>query len=192
MKELLFDKIASAIGDILIIIDGDKLCALEFADYEARTVSFLQKRYGNFQLNSVKNPLGISERIQAYLEGEYYQLDHILVSTGGTTFQQQVWLALRNIPVGTIITYRQLAEQVGKPTASRAVGMANSQNPVAIVLPCHRVIGANGQLTGYAGGLARKQWLLQHEGVKLSDTQISTKTKAGQYQQLTLETLGTK
>ncbi|MBF2003193.1 MAG: methylated-DNA--[protein]-cysteine S-methyltransferase [Synechococcales cyanobacterium M58_A2018_015] len=167
MKELLFDQINSPIGTILLISDGEHLCALEFAAHEARTLSFLKKRYGNFALKLVQNPLGISERIQAYLNGDYHSVDEIPVSTGGTAFQQQVWQALRTIPVGTVITYGQLAEQLGKPTASRAVGMANSQNPVSIVLPCHRVIGSNGQLTGYAGGLDRKCWLLEHEGAIL-------------------------
>ncbi|WP_277876371.1 methylated-DNA--[protein]-cysteine S-methyltransferase [Anabaena azotica] len=87
------------------------------------------------------------------------------VDTGGTPFQQQVWLALLTIPWGTTISYGQLAAKVNKPTASRAVGLANSLNPIAIVLPCHRVIGANNLLTGYAGGLERKRWLLNHERV---------------------------
>lgn len=79
-----------------------------------------------------------------------------------------MWLALRQIPAGTVATYGELAAKLGKPTAYRAVGMANSLNPVAIALPCHRVVGTNGQLTGYAGGLERKQWLLHHEGVDLA------------------------
>ncbi|WP_179198046.1 methylated-DNA--[protein]-cysteine S-methyltransferase [Nostoc sp. T09] len=94
-------------------------------------------------------------------------LDDIPVSTGGTLFQEQVWLALRNIPWGNTISYGELAARIGKPTAYRAVGMANSLNPVAIALPCHRVVGANAALTGYAGGLERKRWLLAHEGVEI-------------------------
>jgi methylated-DNA-[protein]-cysteine S-methyltransferase len=89
---------------------------------------------------------------------------------GGTPFQQQIWAKLREIPIGEIWTYGRLAQDIGKPTASRAVGMANSLNPIAIVVPCHRVIGANGQLTGYAGGIDRKRWLLQHEGSLLVET----------------------
>lgn len=170
MKELAIDPVSSAIGDILVITDEANLCAVEFGDCRSRIMRFLENRFGQIKLNPVENPLGISERIQAYLQGEYDSLDDIPISLGGTTFQQQVWLMLRTIPVGTVLTYGQLAEQLGKPTASRAVGFANSQNPISIVLPCHRVIGANGQLTGYAGGLERKRWLLTHEGVTLSES----------------------
>jgi methylated-DNA-[protein]-cysteine S-methyltransferase len=81
----------------------------------------------------------------------------------GTPFQQQVWAALQTIPYGTTLSYGELAAQLGQPRASRAVGMANGRNPISIVVPCHRVIGANGRLTGYGGGLGRKQWLLNHE-----------------------------
>jgi methylated-DNA-[protein]-cysteine S-methyltransferase len=170
VKELLIDTIPSAIGDILVITDEANLCALEFGDCRTRIMKFLEKRFGQITLNTAINPLGISERIQAYLRGEYNSLDGIPISLGGTTFQQQVWLMLRTIPTGTVLTYGQLAERLGKPTASRAVGLANSQNPISIVLPCHRVIGANGQLTGYAGGLERKRWLLAHEGVTFGES----------------------
>ncbi len=81
----------------------------------------------------------------------------------GTLFQGHIWEALRTIPYGTTISYGELAQQIGQPSASRAVGLANGQNPVSIIVPCHRVIGANGKLTGYGGGIERKQWLLNHE-----------------------------
>jgi methylated-DNA-[protein]-cysteine S-methyltransferase len=105
--------------------------------------------------------------VRAYLAGNYASLHDMAIDPGGTDFQQLVWQALRQIPVGKTITYGELAIKVGNPTAARAVGMANSLNPIAIVIPCHRVIGARSQLTGYAGGLARKQWLLAHEGISL-------------------------
>ena len=164
--ELLVDKINSEIGTILIVSDGEKLCALDFADCELRMMNLLKRRYGSFYSQEIKNPQGFSSRIRAYFQGESHSLDDIPVNTGGTTFQQQVWLGLRKIPWGTTISYGELAAMIGKPTAYRAVGMANSLNPVAIALPCHRVIGANAQLTGYAGGLERKRWLLNHEEVK--------------------------
>lgn len=167
MKELTIDRINSAIGEIIVVTDQEKLCALDFDNYEQRMMTLLQRRFGQVQLNPTRNPLGISDRVQAYLDGDHHSLAEIPVSTGGTAFQQQVWFALRTIPVGTVLTYGQLAAQLGKPTASRAVGMANSLNPVSIVLPCHRVIGANGNLTGYAGGLERKTWLLKHEGYNM-------------------------
>ena len=90
------------------------------------------------------------------------------MNPGGTPFQQTVWSALREIPVGTTRTYAQLAASIGRPSAPRAVGLANGQNPVSIVIPCHRLIGSSGALTGYAGGLERKRWLLRHEGARLS------------------------
>jgi len=168
MTELFIDKIDSEIGPILIVSDGEKLCALDFAEYRSRMMALLQKRFKSIQLIEKSNPQGFSDRLQSYLAGNLNSLDEIPVSTGGTPFQQQVWFALRSIPTGTVATYGELAQMVNRPTAYRAVGMTNSLNPVAIVLPCHRVIGANANLTGYAGGLERKRWLLQHEGVLLT------------------------
>lgn len=168
MTELLMDKVDSAMGQILIVTDGKKLCALDFAEYESRMIKLLEKRYESIYFVPKSNPQGFSDLLRAYLVGDFSSLDQIPVHTGGTPFQQKIWLALRSIKPGTVVTYGALAETIGRPTAYRAVGMANSLNPVAIVLPCHRVIGANAQLTGYAGGLERKQWLLQHEGVELT------------------------
>ena len=93
-------------------------------------------------------------------------LDALPVAAGGTPFQQQVWALLRRIPVGTTTTYAAIAAEMGRPTAVRAVARANATNPVGIVVPCHRVIGTDGRLVGYAGGLHRKRWLLAHEGAK--------------------------
>jgi methylated-DNA-[protein]-cysteine S-methyltransferase len=90
-------------------------------------------------------------------------IDTLPVETGGTPFQREVWHALREIPCGTTTSYGKLAELIGRPAAMRAVGLANGANPVAVVVPCHRVIGANGSLTGYGGGIERKRWLLDHE-----------------------------
>jgi methylated-DNA-[protein]-cysteine S-methyltransferase len=165
--KLLIDRIESPMGTIVLITHGDRLCALDFADYEQRTLSLLSKRYQSFELVEYIDPYGFSRQILAYLAGDYASLHDIPIDPGGTDFQQLVWQELRQIPVGSTITYGQLATRVGKPTAARAVGMANSLNPIAIVIPCHRVIGAQSKLTGYAGGLARKQWLLAHEGVSL-------------------------
>ena len=130
-------------------------------------MKLLSKRYPSITLIEKQNSHGFSDRIRAYLASDYHSLDEIPVKTGGTPFQQQIWFALRTILPGTVISYGELAARLGQVTACRAVGMANSLNPVGIVLPCHRVVGANFSLTGYAGGLERKQWLLQHEGVDL-------------------------
>jgi methylated-DNA-[protein]-cysteine S-methyltransferase len=152
-------------GTMLLVSDGESLCSLDFADYEARMMGLLQNRYASVELVEDIDPQGFSSKIRAYLAGDFSTLNDIPVNAGGTEFQQLVWQGLRGIPLGATLTYGELATKLGKPTASRAVGMANSLNPVAIVVPCHRVIGANAKLTGYAGGLSRKQWLLEHEGV---------------------------
>jgi methylated-DNA-[protein]-cysteine S-methyltransferase len=161
------DRIESPLGTILLVADRDRLCALDFVDRESRMLKLLHKRYDSFELVEAKLP-EFSSKVRAYLDGDYGSLDDIPLNAGGTDFQQLVWQNLRMIPVGTTASYGQIATNLGKPTAARAVGMANSLNPIGIVVPCHRVIGANAKLTGYAGGLERKQWLLQHEGVKLT------------------------
>lgn len=167
MKELLMDTIASPIGNIVIVVDDGKLCALDFAGYEERLMKLLKRRYHEFQFKTIDDPCGFSSRVKSYLAGDFTSLEAIPVSTGGTPFQQEVWQALREIPTGQTCTYAQLAAKIGRPNATRAVGMTNSLNPIAIVLPCHRVVGANASLTGYAGGLDRKHWLLRHEGALL-------------------------
>jgi methylated-DNA-[protein]-cysteine S-methyltransferase len=172
--ELLIDKFDSALGKILLVSDGERLCALDYADYEHRMMMLLRRHYAMFQLRKADDPQGFSTLLRAYLAGDIACINHILVNTGGTIFQQQVWSALRTIPPGTVFTYGELATQLGKPTAYRAVGMTNALNPIAIVVPCHRLVGADGTLTGYAGGLERKRWLLQHEGVRVTNETLQT------------------
>lgn len=106
--------------------------------------------------------------MQRYFAGELSIIDDLPVKTAGTDFQRQVWQELRKIPCGETISYGELAQRINRPTASRAVGMANGLNPISIVVPCHRVIGQQGALTGYAGGVERKRWLLMHEGYLLA------------------------
>ena len=165
MKHFFLDKISSPLGALLIVSDGERLCALDYADYESRMLKLLRARYGQASLREAKNLGGVSLMLDAYWGGDIARLDSIAIGTGGTPFQQQVWQALRAIPPGTVMTYGQLARKLSRPTAYRAVGMTNALNPIAIVVPCHRLVGANGALTGYAGGLERKRWLLAHEGV---------------------------
>jgi methylated-DNA-[protein]-cysteine S-methyltransferase len=124
----------------------------------------LARRYGEVLLRPARNPLGVSAKIRSYLAGRLGALDDIAVDPGGTAFERSVWSALRRIPAGATRTYGQLAASIGRPTAPRAVGRANGKNPVAIVIPCHRLIGGDAALTGYGGGLPRKRWLLRHEG----------------------------
>ena len=105
---------------------------------------------------------GVVEQLEAYFAGSRDAFE-IELDLAGTDFQRAVWAGLVEIPYGETISYGELARRVGRPGASRAVGLANGRNPVAIIVPCHRVIGANGTLTGYGGGLDRKVWLLDHE-----------------------------
>ncbi|WP_310483131.1 methylated-DNA--[protein]-cysteine S-methyltransferase [Chamaesiphon sp. VAR_48_metabat_403] len=170
--KLLIDRIKSPIGTICIVSDGKHLCSLDFADYESRMMKLLHQRYHSIEPIATIDPQGFSSKISAYLEGDYTSLKDIPVKAGGSDFQQLVWQGLQTIPVGTTVSYGELATKLGKPTAARAVGMANSLNPIAIVIPCHRVIGAKAKLTGYAGGLERKQWLLEHEGVPIRSSRV--------------------
>lgn len=155
---------ASPVGQLLAVLDGEALVALDFEGYEARMMRLLARRFPGAQLRDGKLPSAIGQALKAYFRGDHRALDALKVRMGGTPFQQRVWAALRAIPPGETRGYGALAAMLGKPSASRAVGLANGSNPVAIVVPCHRVIGANGALTGYAGGLERKTYLLRHEG----------------------------
>jgi len=149
---------------LLIVTDSDGILrALEFADHEPRMNRLLREHYGNYMLKEGAAPTSLTQALTAYFEGRLDALDEVKTATGGTPFQREVWKALRTIPPGATLSYGQLAARVGRPKASRAVGAANGANPIPIVVPCHRVIGANGTLTGFASGLANKQWLLAHE-----------------------------
>ena len=164
--QLQHDAFASPLGTILVVHDKDRnLRALDFADHEDRMHRLLRLHYGQVQLMAATAPEPTTEALRHYFDGDLGALATISVQTGGTPFQRHVWSALRDIPAGRTHTYGGLAAQIGSPKAMRAVGLANGANPVAIVVPCHRVIGANGALTGFGGGLHRKQWLLEHEGV---------------------------
>lgn len=160
-----YQTMGSPIGDIFLIARGDALCVLDFTDYEARMRALLKRRFGEIDLAAGALPAALRHGVEAYFAGDFSRLDRIPTRTGGSAFQQRVWRALRAIPVGETTSYGAIAARIGAPGAARAVGLANGANPVAIVIPCHRVIGANGALTGYGGGLERKRWLLAHEGV---------------------------
>ncbi len=161
------DRIASPVGEVLLVVDDEgAVRALDFADYEARMLRLLQRHYGPVTLTPGRAPEAVRAALDAYFGGDARALDGLIVKTGGTAFQRAVWAALRTIPAGETRSYGQLAAAIGKPAAVRAVGLANGANPVGVIVPCHRVVGANGTLTGYAGGLERKRWLLAHEGVR--------------------------
>lgn len=165
--DLYTDTVPSPIGDMLVVSDGKRLCALDFHDYEARKARLLERYYGDVRLSAATNPGGICDRLRHYLDGDLEAIDDIAVAQQGSAFQNACWAMLRRIPAGSTWSYGELARALGKPNASRAVGLANGSNPIAVVVPCHRVIGASGQLTGYGGGLERKRWLLMHEGALL-------------------------
>jgi len=158
-----YDEFASPIGRILFAADGGAICALDFEDYRERMKRLLARRFSRLVFQRHSDPLNLKDRLQAYFDGDIFALEGIVVHSGGSAFQEQVWKALRTIPAGETMTYGQLANRIARPQAARAVGHANSLNPVAIIVPCHRVIGASSALTGYAGGLERKRWLLEHE-----------------------------
>ena len=161
---LLVDRVESPIGTILIVVDGNRLCALDYADCEERMLRLLARRYGEFRLIAAVDPLDLGSRVRAYFRGDLAALADAPIETGGTPFQQRVWEELRRIPTGSVLTYGEVAGRLGRPGSARAVGRAVALNPVAIAIPCHRVVGAHANLTGYAGGLERKRWLLKHEG----------------------------
>jgi len=158
-----YDEFESPIGRLLFASNADGICALDYADYENRMESLLLRRFGAFQFRRGSDPGQLKRILRSYFDGQLNALDQTPVSMGGTAFQAQVWKALREIPAGHTWTYGELATRLGRALAARAVGHANSLNPVAIIVPCHRVIGSTSGLTGYAGGLARKEWLLSHE-----------------------------
>jgi len=166
--DLLIDRLQTPIGELLIIADRDgKLRTIDWTDHEARMRQLLDRSYGKggYTLTPARDPGGLTSAMRAYFKGDIGVIDTLPVATNGTPFQQSVWRALRKIKRGQTISYAELARRIGRPKAVRAAGLANGQNPISIVVPCHRVIGSDGTLTGYGGGLPRKKWLLQHEGV---------------------------
>lgn len=162
---LSIEHVPTAIGAVLLLTDErGRVRALDWQDYEARMQRLLRLHYGGVTtISDRRAPSEARRSLEAYFAGELSAVDSIEVETGGTPFQRAVWSALRAIRPGETLSYGALANRIGRPRAIRAVGLANGSNPVGIVVPCHRVIGANASLTGYAGGLERKRWLLQHE-----------------------------
>jgi methylated-DNA-[protein]-cysteine S-methyltransferase len=167
MLEFLIDRVTTPMGELIVVADRDgNLRTIDWTDHEARMKQLLDQQYGKgtYRFVPTRNPGGLSSAMRRYFDGDLDVIDDLPVKTEGTPFQKSVWKALPRIRRGTTISYAELARRVGKPKAMRAVGLANGQNPISIVVPCHRVIGSNGSLTGYGGGLERKKWLLHHEG----------------------------
>jgi len=160
-------RLSTPIGAIELVFDADALLALDFEEDRERTRAWLARRYGAIELAPATDRLGLAQSLRRYFKGDLRALDNVPVRADGTPFQQQVWAALRRIPAGRTTTYASLAAELGRPSAQRAVGAANGANPISIVVPCHRLVGQGGDLTGYGGGLDRKRWLLRHEGAVL-------------------------
>jgi methylated-DNA-[protein]-cysteine S-methyltransferase len=165
------DRTDTPIGELVVIADSKGILrGVGFADHEERLLQQLGQHYSEIGLTfePKRNPSGLTSVLTGYFEGDLRAIDGLPVQTGGTSFQNAVWKALREIPCGTTWSYSELAQRIGRPSAVRAVGLANGANPISIVVPCHRVIGANGTLTGYGGGIERKRWLLDHEAAARS------------------------
>ncbi len=187
MSDLSFfqEYLPTEIGRLILLTDEqDRLRVVDWEDHAARMHRLLRLHYGAGRVTVVDrgSRSAVWYSVNAYFAGELMAIHGLLVETGGTVFQRSVWAALRKIPVGQTLSYRALATRLRCPKAVRAVGLANGANPVGIVVPCHRVIGSDGSLTGYGGGVARKRWLLNHEGVGLdrrSSTFSTTSTRGG-------------
>ena len=161
------ERFNSPIGWMQIVIDAEeRLRAADWEDKGDRMRRLLRLHYGeSIAIQATDVPSSARRAFEAYFDGELQAIETVRTATRGTDFQRQVWAALRTIPVGSTVSYGQLANRIGRPAAVRAVGAANGANPIPVVVPCHRVIGADASLTGFGGGLERKRWLLAHEGM---------------------------
>jgi O-6-methylguanine DNA methyltransferase len=160
--------LTTPIGDMLALDSGVGLCALEFIDPDTRLTRLearLRRWFPPHEMADGDTPTISRMRawLEAYFAGTSADADGLPLDMRGADFEQRVWAALRAIPAGETTSYGAIAKTLGATGASRAVGAANGANPIAIIVPCHRVIGASGSLTGYGGGLDRKTWLLDHE-----------------------------
>ncbi|HVC63186.1 MAG TPA: methylated-DNA--[protein]-cysteine S-methyltransferase [Acetobacteraceae bacterium] len=172
-ERLHLDRLATPIGEALIVTDAaGTLRAFDWADRESSMARLLRLHYGPVVPESGAAPRNLVRLLRGYFDGELGCLAVIEWRTAGTPFQRSVWTALTAIAPGETLSYGVLAARLGRPKSVRAVGMANGANPISVVVPCHRVIGADGSLTGYGGGIERKRWLLNHEGAAFHDAAV--------------------
>ena len=162
--KLVFDTFKTPLGKMTAVFSADALVYLDFMDCGERIEKLLYRRFPKFEKSKVTNPFGIRDCLDNYFKGASNPFKGLKLETGGTAFQKSVWRALQNIPYGRTLSYSELAQKIKKPKAVRAVGSANGRNPIAIIIPCHRVIARDGTLAGYAGGVMRKRDLLTLEG----------------------------
>jgi len=169
-ETLAIDRFATPIGTALLVTDEDgSLRAFNWTDYEPAMMTWIARHSPEAMLTRGRAPPAVRGPFEAYFQGDARALETVPWHACGTAFQLTVWEALCTIPAGETLSYAGLAARIGRPSAVRAVGLANGANPVAVVVPCHRVIGTDGSLTGYGGGLPRKRWLLDHEGARFKD-----------------------
>jgi methylated-DNA-[protein]-cysteine S-methyltransferase len=169
-ERLRLDRLATPIGEALIVTDeAGYLRAFDWADRESGMARLLRLHYGSIVPEPGGAPGSLKRLLRRYFEGDLACLSAVEWRTAGTPFQRTVWRGLTAIAPGETLSYGALAAKLGRPRSVRAVGLANGANPISVVVPCHRVIGADGSLTGYGGGIARKRWLLNHEGAAFRD-----------------------
>jgi methylated-DNA-[protein]-cysteine S-methyltransferase len=160
---LALSTVPTPLGDMVVASHDGGVCAIEFDRGWPRTERRLRRALPSVTMSAGVDRCRVGERVTAYFEGDLSAFDALPLDPRGTPFDQRVWRELRSIPPGTTIAYRDLALRVGCLHGCRAVGAANGRNPLALAVPCHRVVGTRGELRGYAGGLERKRWLLSHE-----------------------------
>jgi methylated-DNA-[protein]-cysteine S-methyltransferase len=168
----------SPLGRVTLACRDQRLCAMTFSDRWAFADRALTRRFGA-EARHTANSESLCQRLDAYFAGALHALDGIAVDPGGTAFQSAVWTELRCVAPGRTTSYSELARRIGAPSAVRAVGAANGANPIWLVIPCHRTIGADGSLVGYGGGLERKRWLLAHEGALTGSLPIGATSGGG-------------
>lgn len=169
-ETLILDRLTTPIGTALLVTDERAtLRAFNWTDYEPDMRAWIGRHYPRATLEEGRAPAAVRGPFEAYFEGDARALEAVSWKASGTPFQLQVWDALCTIPPGETLSYAGLAQMIVRPAAVRAVGHANGANPVAVIVPCHRVIGTDGSLTGYGGSLPRKRWLLKMEGASFKD-----------------------
>ena len=162
-----YNKIKTPVGELTLIANEQALCMIFWQKDVAESAQAIDQ-YAAIEKNNHPILMKAEKQLNEYFGGQRTEFD-VPLDARGTEFQKKVWQALQTIPFGETRSYGQLAKQLKKPSASRAVGMANGRNPLSIIVPCHRVIGANGTLTGFGGGLEAKAHLLRHEGINFKD-----------------------
>ncbi|MEM7194727.1 MAG: methylated-DNA--[protein]-cysteine S-methyltransferase [Pseudomonadota bacterium] len=163
MIELFRKTVTSPIGDIDCLFTKNHLIYLDFSDNHRRQSRILSHRNGRYSVTDYEDVFDMEARLTNYFSQDWDAFKGLPLAANGTPFQQAVWKELRRIAPGEAISYATLADRLGQPKAIRAVGSANGANPISLAIPCHRVIGKDGSLRGYAGGEDRKRWLLGHE-----------------------------